>query len=265
MIQLAFSELSHAEAFQSAVRQLPSRYRKRKPADNSVIEVDDDPIVAVSLVGYQLKRIFETDYGQLSDDPEPSELCDGESVVSSSHTEVVNMSEEVKLQLLDKEDGHLLYKSNPERCHLMSQTTYDQYKNNSDNVLYMSRFLHSHFDTMNKVDGIPTFAVEYFSHHPDPITKVVNGKDWICYETTVKVVFRTEADKGVLGVHFKDYVAVSDTEINLTLHFKNPVGIPGKRGTSKGFKEFADFKASRTYQAWRSYAGVDGAINEEDT
>lgn len=264
-IQLVFYDVNQADDFQSDLRRIPSHYRKRKPLDDSAIldiRVEDEQIVAV-VGAAPVKRMFESDYEVLGEDAEPSELCDGESVVGSSHTEVVNLTEEVKLQLLDKEDGHLLYKTNPERCHLMS-ATYDRYKNNSDNVLYMSRFLHCHFDSMNKVDGIPTFAIEYVSHHPDVLTKSVNGKDWLCYETTVKVVFRTESDKNHLCVHFKDYVVKSDTEIEIIIHVKNPVGKAGQRGLTKGFKEFAEFKASRTYDTWRSYAGVDGDDDDDD-
>lgn len=266
-VQLVFSELRQAEEFQSDVRRIPYYYRKRKPIDDSTfldIEVTDELVVPVALGAEPVNRIFESDFDVLGDDAEPSELCDGESVAGSSHTEVVELNEESKLQLLDSPTSLLLYKSKPERCHLMSQTTYSQYKNNSDNVLYMSRFLHSHFDTMNKSDGIPTFAVEYVSHHPNVITKIVNENDYPCYETTVKVVFREERDKKTLSPYFKDYVLKSNKEIEIIIFVKNPVGKAGPRGMSKGFKEFAADKARNTYNAWRSYAGVDGAEDDED-
>jgi hypothetical protein len=182
IIQIVFANLHQAEDFQSDVRKIPSIYRKRKPVDDFAaldITVLEQPIAAVALrAGELCQRIFETDYEILG--VGPSELCDGESVAGSSHTEVVNLSEEVKLQLLDKESSFLLYKSNPERCHLMSQSKHPEYRNNSDNILYMSRFLHSHFDAINKIDGFPTFAVEYASHNADVLTKNINGRDWMC-------------------------------------------------------------------------------------
>ena len=75
----------------------------------------------------------------------------------------------------------------------MSQTTYSQYKNNPNTVSPMSRSLHSHVNTMNKGDGIPTFAVEYVGHNDNAAAIILNGKQY--YDTTVKVVFRTEVTR----------------------------------------------------------------------
>ena len=78
----------------------------------------------------------------------------------------------------------------------------------------MSHFLHPHFDAMNKVDGIPTFAIiEYVSRHSYVIIKTILGREYQYYETSIKVIFKTKKDKNVICVYFKNYVVKNNTEI----------------------------------------------------
>lgn len=209
MIQLVFEESWECEQFQSSIRHLPLVYRKRKSEDsNNDISVIDKGIVC-SMNNSQLTRVFEEDYYKIEGDVDPSEECDGLTIISSSYVSAVHVDELVKCQLLDKEVSIVMYGKKTEKCHLKSQSQFPNDKNNPNNILYMSRHLHEHFDGINTEEGVPSFNLTYVSHNPNPFNIIVGGKTIQVYETNIRVVFINESFKAVLAPLFRDYTSFS--------------------------------------------------------
>lgn len=261
-VQLAFEEKSQYEDFQSGMLQLPSQYRKRKPDDDvahmdiSVTEIGTASSSATSIVVYSqlsLQRVFSGDYRNIDGDIDPSDDCDAESSVSNfSYVSAVEVSQEVQFQLLDKPDSILIWRKKVEKCHLKSQSRFPEVKNNLNNLLYMTRHLHEHFDGFGVHDMVPSFLVKYVKHNADKITHNVSGRTVHVYETTVRVEFIDEEAKSTLCSFFREYTTINSTEIEFQLYFSDP----------DEFKVFATHKAEETLLKWNSLAGPnDGGDN----
>ena len=120
------------------------------------------------------------------------------SDVPSSFVSTVELTEDVKLRLLDNPNSDMLYTQKPEKCHLKSQTHYPEDKSNINNILYMSRYLHNAFDGINQYEGVPDFALRFQSYHPSAIRcPVGGGRQMELYEVTVRVVFPSEEQRQV--------------------------------------------------------------------
>ena len=196
-----------------------------------------------------MKRVFGTDYRAIEGDAEPSDESDVESwLASSSYVSAVEVSEEVQFQLLDKADSNLMWQKKVEKCHLKSQSQFPEVKNNVNNLLYMTRHLHEHFDGFGVTEMVPSFLVRYVKHNAEGLQKSISGKSVTVYEATVHVQFRDEEGNSILCQHFREYKRVNPTTIEFQLYLPNP----------NEFQEFADHKAEETLCKWRSLAGVDG-------
>ena len=243
--QLIFEEKYQAEDFESGVRRIPENYRKRKLIDSLEVAAD----IEVELQSIQrifadmcLVRVTADQYLKVPGDTDGSPEFD---VFSKSLTSAVDINDETRLRLVEREDSHSLFRQKPERCHILSQKMYPNDKNNPNNILFMSRNLHQQFDAIDSSEGIPMFYFLYVDHHHAPIQGVVDR--WPCqvYETTVNVVFKDEEAMSVLSVNFRKYTAISPTRIQLVLYFPSPLE----------FKHFSDVRAEETLAKWRSYDG----------
>lgn len=249
-MRLIFKEESKALEFESLLRKLPRLYRRRTPHDESIITditVNDMKISSLSLPT-PLTRVYETDYNKIADDTNPSDDCDTESNYSSSVASPVSVNEESRLRLVDNESSHNLFYQKPEKCHLLSQKKFPKEKNDPNNVVFMCRLLHQHFDGIDSVEGIPTFIMKYVSHSSLPSPGSVNGKTVNVYETIVKIVFKNQELKDELSKDFKDYTVLSSTEIQFSLCSPDPVRA----------KRCIESKAEETQMIWNSY---DGSIS----
>jgi hypothetical protein len=243
-VQLFFKDERQAEDFQSVIMGIPFEYRKRKLPEHILgdISVVDNGIVRVygREADVHLVRIFEFQYAKLDNDDEPSDDCDGESEMRESYISTVYLTETVKLQLVDNPNSSAMYRTTPEKCHLKSQSKYPQHAYNPNNIVFMSRFLHEHFDGINKINKAPTFLMKYISHNSESISMVLDGKDVIVYETLVRFVFKTVDDKNTLCPFFRPYKVVNDVNIELNLFFEDPAQ----------FKIFCDHKEYKTLRFW---------------
>jgi hypothetical protein len=245
-VQLCFENKREAEDFQSFIYGIPYEYRKRKLPEHIVgdISVVDRGIAKVIGVGTEvhLTRIFGNQYVKLDEDDKQSlsEDCDGESEMRESYISTVYLSETVKLQLLDNPNSLAMYRTKPEKCHLKSQSKYPQYATNPNNIIFMSRFLHEHFDGINKINNVPTFLIKYMNHNAASMTMVLDGKDVVVYETVVRIVFKTIDDKHALCPFFRPYTVVNDVNIELNLYFEDP----------KQFQVFCNDKELITVRMW---------------
>lgn len=243
--QLLFEEKCQAEDFESEVARIPGNYRKRKLSESSevapAVEVELHPIQRI-VSNVQVVRVFESNYQKLA------ELTDGSpefDVFSHSLTSVVDINEETKLRMVERENSFTLFRQKPERCHLISQSKYKDDSKNPNNIVFMSRNLHQQFDAIDSAEGIPMFYLLYIGHHSTPFQGLANNRPCQVYETTVNVVFKDEEAMSVLSFSFITHTVISNTTIQLVLYFPSP----------EEFKTFSDLRAEESEAKWRSYDG----------
>jgi hypothetical protein len=240
-----FSDEIQAESFHSGVLRIPKSYRKRKMSDSSMvvpnIEVDVQSVQKIAS-DVEFQRVFLMQYQKDADDPDESPEID-----EFSHFSAVEIDEEVRLRLIEREDSKSLFWQKPHKCYLISQSRYKDVCKNPNNIVFMSRNLRHQFDAINSAVGIPVFYLSYASHSPAPVPGIVNGDPCQVYETTVNVVFKDEMARSVLGQFFKSHTVISLTAIQLVLYFPAP----------EEFKEFADIRTEETLARWRSFDGPE--------
>lgn len=250
LFQLIFKEESEAEDFETKVVRLTQNFRKRKTDSDIDISVElQQPSIVKIVIGSDLIRVKSEDCIALEGDAggsPPYDLC------SDSVASAVNLTEDTKLRLVDREDSTMLFLQNPERCHLISQRKFPEEKDNPNNIVFMSRYLHQHFDAIDSSEGIPTFYLSYEGHHEVSMQGFVRGKPCQVYETTVHAVFKDELARNTLGPYFKAHSvpqvnSVSqDNRIEFVLYFPSPTE----------FQAFAQLKADVTLAQWMSYDGA---------
>lgn len=243
--QLTFVEEYQAEDFESKVARIPENYRKRKPTSSEVapdIEVELRSIQRI-VTDAQLVRVKVDQYEKIEGDTDGSPEFD---IFSDSLTSAVELSDETKLRLIEREDSTALFRLKPEKCHLISQRRYKDDSKNPNNIVFMSRNLHQQFDAINSSEGIPMFYLVYVSHHSASIQGVVNNRPCPVYETTVNVVFKDEEAMNVLSVSLKRHTILSNNQVQIVLYFPNP----------EEFKIFANARAEETIARWKSYDGM---------
>jgi hypothetical protein len=112
----------------------------------------------------------------------------------------------------------------------------------------MSRVFHvqQHFDDLiNSTENIAAFYLEYASHYTQHIDGTACGKPCPVYETIVNVVFKDEEAKCKLAPYMRDYKVLSQTTIQISLYFPNPLE----------FKDFACYKTAPITKRWAEYDG----------
>ena len=206
------------------------------------IEAEVSPVESINDTS-KLKRIYLYEYKKIEGDTNPSPDYDE---YTHSLTSMAEVNEETKLRLVERIDSIMLFRQNPEKCHLISQSEFKDDKNNPNNILFMSRYLHQHFDAIDSTEGIPSFYFEYVSHSEIPIQGIVNKKPCMVYETQVKIEFKDNEAKSVLAQYITNYSDHNDTSIIIILYFPSPLE----------FKKFAKSNADIAIAKWKSYDGV---------
>lgn len=158
--RLVFGEESQAEDFESQVARVPQKYRKRTLEESS--EVAPDIEVQLSAIqkivsNVQLVRVKADHYEKITGDTEVSPEYD---IMSNSLTSVVDITEETKLRLVEREDSWSLFRMKPQKCHLISQSLYKE----PPPAVRRHRLIRGH------VDVLPTI------HNPSPRTYYGSGK-----------------------------------------------------------------------------------------
>jgi hypothetical protein len=244
MFQLMFEEKPQAEDFETKVKRLPQIFRKRKAESDMDIVVELLPMIKIDACS-DLTRVVSEAYLKQEGDTDGSPEYD---LCSDSLFSAVELTPETKLRLIDRDDSTMLFLQKPERCHLISQKKYPADKLNPNNIVFMSRFLHQHFDAIDSTEGIPTFYLSYQGHSTDSMAGVVLDKTCLVYETLVHAVFKDERARDTLGPYFKPHSYQSDTCIEFVLYFPSPLR----------FQQFAQLNADRTLARWKSFDGAEG-------
>ena len=140
--QLVFAAESLAEDFESGVRRIPENYHNRKIIESPAAAAD----IAVELQSIQrvitdipLVRVTIDQYQKVPGDTDGSP---GFEMFSNSLTTAVDINDETRQRLVEREDSNTLFRQKPERCHIINQKMYPRDKYNPNNILFMSRNLH---------------------------------------------------------------------------------------------------------------------------
>jgi hypothetical protein len=245
--RLFFEDKVHAEEFETKVSRIRDTYRKRKPVECSQVATDIEvELEAIRWIDNEapLLRIKVVNYGKIEEDSEGSPDFDS---LSNSLVSAVEISDETRLRLLEREDSFQFFRQKPEKCHLISQAKFKEEKLNPNNIVFMSRFLHQQLDAIDSSEGIPQFYLTYISHSTSSHQGLVNSRPTPVYETVVGVIFKDELAKSTLSALFIRHTVVSLTEIRLVLYFPAPLE----------FRDFAQLNADKTIAVWKSYDGVE--------
>ena len=124
------------------------------------IEVDLRKIIVIENNSAELSRIMTTHYGKI-DGTDVSPDFDAWSYTTS--VIAVDINEETRLRLVDREDSVELFRQKPELCQIISRKV-KQYASDPNNIVYMSRFLHQQYDAIDSSEGVSQFYLQYVHH-----------------------------------------------------------------------------------------------------
>ena len=202
-VSLVFGQESQAEQFQSSLKNFVEKtgFRKRKREDRSILGA----IVAIHSYSTSLQRVFESDYSEGTENSPPDNNSELESSKITSK-EAVELTYEVRLQMIEKTDTIFLLNQTPERCHLHSSKILE-HKNNRNNWIYLSRAMHHQFDGIDTpIKNCPSFVIHYVSHDSSFVDCLINDRGDIQarHRTVVHVYFRTREFFNAFVVYMKD-------------------------------------------------------------
>ncbi|RYY77504.1 MAG: hypothetical protein EOO69_13925 [Moraxellaceae bacterium] len=210
------------------------------------ISIETECVRTVPFSG-ALRRVMSRDYQKVErtgDDTDVSPEFDQYSW--SSVVSGVEIDEEVRLRLLEREDSKALFRQKAEKCHIISKKN-KTYEHNPNNIIYCSRNLHQQYDAIDSTAGVEQFYLQYVGHDPNPSQGIVNKKQCSVYATSVRVIFIDEQAKNTLHSDFKLHTDIDKTTIQLELHFQDPLT----------FDYCTKTRAEQTCARWRSYEGIN--------
>jgi len=242
--QIVFKEESQAEDFETAVKKIPLVYRKRPFASEEVpdISVTLEKLEVIKCTT-ELVRILSEQYKK-STGTDVSPDFDVYSYVST--VVCVELNDETRLRLVDREDSIELFRQKPEECHIISRKV-KAYSRDPNNIVYMSRSLHQQYDALDSTEGVAQFYLQYVRHDTVGHQGIVNKKTCNVFTTVVRVVFIDAVAKSALSPKFKMFTDVDLTRIEITLDFTDPLL----------FNVLASERMDTTISSWNSFRGVD--------
>lgn len=251
IFQIIFKNETDACDFESAIRKIPLTFRKRAITDENDIKVEFQKIQVLINDNSELCRVFGEQYVKIEDDEDPSPDYDQ---FTNDFVSTVTVNEETKLKLVDDINSLQLFRQKPEKCHLISQFKYKNDKNNPNNIILMSRYLHQQFDALDSTEGIPQFYFKYISHNSNGFMVLSNNQPCMVYETIVNMVFYDEEGKTNISFFVKDHKVINLTEIQFILYFQDP----------SEFCTFAKKNEDDTKLKWLSYKGIGNDTNDNN-
>ena len=130
--QIVFADEIKAEEFENAAMDIPLYYRKRPHDSDDVsgIQVVLQKIIVIENNSAELSRIMKTHCGKIDVSPDVDVWSYTTSVIA------VDINEETRLRLVDREDSVELFRQKPELCHIISKTL-KQYSSDPNNIVYL--------------------------------------------------------------------------------------------------------------------------------
>lgn len=246
-VQLVFEEKPSAEDFESQLIRLSGRWRKRPflSAAEPDVDIQSEGVTSVPFSG-TLTRVMSSNYKKMQKVGDTEISPDLDQYSWTSTFTGVEIDDEVRLRLLEREDSTALFRQKVERCHLVSKKN-KTYEFDPNNIVFCSRNLHQQFDAINSTAGVEQFCLKYVSHDPNPCMGLLNRKECPVYATTVHVIFIDQQAKNTLHSDFKPHTDVDVTTIQLELKFPDP----------RTFEYCATERAKLTRARWKSYEGIN--------
>lgn len=190
-INIIFKGEDNCYKFQNAICKLSRRHTTDVLQVVPVLEREN--IKKISLpTADGLVRIMSRDYQTVGENVSPpfsvGEHSGSLSDVSSNNTEHCQnpkTNPEIILQMIEPIDSVQFISQIAESCHLTPKVS------DPNNFLYLSRFMHQHFDGINTpLIGVPTILVHYVTHGGHPEQTVIPHIS--AYRTTVQIFAREE-------------------------------------------------------------------------
>lgn len=193
VISLIFKEERDLNRFQSEVIELISVFSGHKrpliDADDSLhpheVILTNQRTEPINIAEKFLKRVFKHfyDYDLTGNDPDNSAECDGYSDVASlpsAFAEYTNITDpEVCVQMIEDPRSKYWESISLEAAHIKDKVKCTKNdKNDPNNFIYMSRFLHCYFDALNaKPSKFPSMKIQYVRHDEEMIPCPVSVGD----------------------------------------------------------------------------------------
>lgn len=187
-VSLIFLTLDNCGRFQSAILDMVSEAAGHK---RPLIEVEDvvaphdvilrsehtETVLIAGSTTKELDRVFRYCYAHddTTEDIDNSAECDGFSDVASLKSgfgEPANIADpEVVMGMIEDPHSDYWASTSPEKAYIKDKAKCSiSEKNDPNNAIYMSRFLHCYFDGLNsKPPGFPQMKIRYISHSPTPV------------------------------------------------------------------------------------------------
>ena len=276
-ISLIFKAESDLNRFQSEVIELISVVSGQK---RPLIDADDSlhphelilsnqrtqPISISNTV--QLQRVFKHlyQYDGTGNDPDNSAECDGYNDVASlpsAFGEYANIADpEVCVQMIEDPRSSYWDNVSPEAVHIKDKAKCAKNdKNDPNNFIYMSRFLHCYFDGLNaKPSKFPAMKIQYVRHDEEMVSCPALGSDPNPLglpqrqRVIVRIIFWSVSVRRYAMVFIREGgVDIDATTYEIDLYFKDAI----KAMT------YLQWKEAQTEKAW--VARRQGVVLTEGT
>lgn len=285
-LSLVFEQKEQLYKFQSALLNRVSFITgSKRPAPDTLptvigineVIVADQSVSTIAIVGaltrvmkYSYERQIKVDAGEDSgsddsddDDNEDTDdlteeydspPCDliGDSA-SIFSCECVNISDaETRVQMLENHYHAHFVGKNPEVAHIKDQAKCKSTAeiNDVNNHLFLSRFLHEHFDGINMIlEHTPSFKIHYVGHASDCVDCPIGEGSLLQvphikrHRSTIRISFFNHEMRTTLLTYFKDGYTAVGNDIEMELFFQNGAVA----------KKYFDWKEKRTQKKWDSH------------
>lgn len=96
----------------------------------------------------------------------------------------------VQLKMVENPQYEYLTGKLAEQCHLLSQSKYPRDKDKDGNIIYLSGFMHEHFDGIGMEDThVPSFMIQYLSQATELETIIAESQEFRKYRVNTGSVF----------------------------------------------------------------------------
>jgi len=164
-------------------------------------------------------RVLLSNYSRTGEEISPP-VSYRTDLTSASETRNCRITNEIMLKMIENPTNAGLVLHNVEICHLISRTV-KKYKNNDNNIIYMSNNFHDHFDGHNLEEKIPTFIIQPIEVCPKVVV-VLNDQEFCKDRVVVDIRFRKINKVNALIGFLKEGVVMIDAYTYRTeLYFDN--------------------------------------------
>jgi hypothetical protein len=236
LVKVIFEQKSNATNFQTGLHRFCV---KKKQTTIGSLVMEGELCSEGQFNSCDLIRIWTSDYLHVEveeDNSPPYSIASTDtSAYSATHQQCPKTNPQITLVMIEDANSAMFLNQIAEKCHLKKK------ESNENNYLYMSRFIHQHFDGLDSPMLKPSFLLHYVSHEPElQLTPIQNI--W-AHKTTVHAFFYDQPLFNTLVPYLKTGSVVTVNDIpafELALFFKD----------ANKAKEYLDWKENDTRKLW---------------